>query len=58
MVLIIRVSGTVRVRNENDGIVMVWLGLGLQTATIKMIFLVRTLVRKYAELNVKCGLVF
>ena len=37
---------------------MVWVGLGLQTATIKMIFLVRTLVRKYAELNVKYGLVF
>ena len=41
------------------GIVMVWVGLGLQTASMKMIFLVRILIRKYAELNVKkCGFVF
>ena len=33
--------GVKRVRYENMGIVMVWLGLGLKKAAVKRIFLVR-----------------
>ena len=53
------IKGKGRVRNENEGVVMVWVGLKLQTSSIKMIFLVRILNRKYAELNIeKCGYLF
>ena len=35
------IRGKARVRYENMGIVMLWVGLGLKKAAVKRIFLVR-----------------